>query len=57
MLTVVVAHPPRFGGKVASFDASDGAGGAGVVDVKQMPTGVAVYAERHVAGAQGRAKR
>jgi isoquinoline 1-oxidoreductase beta subunit len=45
MLTVVVARPPRFGGKVASFDAADALATAGVVDVKQLPSGIAVYAE------------
>jgi isoquinoline 1-oxidoreductase subunit beta len=45
MLTVVVARPPRFGGKVASFDATDARSIPGVVDIKQLPTGVAVYAE------------
>ena len=45
MLTVVVARPPRFGGKVASFDAAEALAVPGVVDVKQVPSGVAVYAE------------
>jgi isoquinoline 1-oxidoreductase beta subunit len=45
MLTVVVAHPPRFGGKVASFDDSEARKVVGVVDIKQVPSGVAVYAE------------
>src|SRR4029077_14129082 len=45
MLTVVVARSPRFGGKVASFDAADARSIPGVVDVKQLPTGIAVYAE------------
>jgi len=44
MLTVVVARPPRFGGKVASFDATDALKVKGVVDVKQIGSGVAVYA-------------
>jgi isoquinoline 1-oxidoreductase subunit beta len=44
MLTVVVARPPRFGARVASFDAVDARSVPGVVDVKQIPTGVAVYA-------------
>jgi isoquinoline 1-oxidoreductase beta subunit len=44
MLTVVVARPPRFGGKVASFDASAAKKVKGVVDVQQIPSGVAVYA-------------
>jgi len=45
MLTVVVARAPRFGGKVAGFDAADALAIAGVVDVKQLPSGIAVYAE------------
>lgn len=45
MLTVVVARPPRFGGKVASFDATATRSIPGVVDVKQLPTGIAVYAD------------
>src|SRR5262249_156253 len=44
MLTVVVARPPRFGAKVASFDTSDTLKVKGVVDVKQIGSGVAVYA-------------
>lgn len=44
MLTVVVARSPRFGGKVASFDASEALKVKGVVDVKQIGSGVAVYA-------------
>src|SRR5438876_4738396 len=45
MLTVIVARPPRFGARVASFDAADARVVRGVVDVKQIPTGVAVYAD------------
>ena len=45
MLTVVIARSPKFGGTVASFDASAAKAVAGVVDVKQVPTGVAVYAK------------
>src|SRR3984893_7152987 len=45
MLTVVVARSPRFGGKVATFDAAEARSIPGVVDVKQLPTGIAVYAE------------
>lgn len=44
MLTVVVARPPRFGGKVAAFDASETRKVKGVVDVQQLGSGVAVYA-------------
>src|SRR5690606_20048726 len=45
MLVAVVAHPPRFGGKVKSFDASAAKAVAGVVDVVEIPRGVAVVAE------------
>lgn len=45
MLTVVVAHPPRFGGKVATHDANDALKIPGVVAVKAIPSGVAVYAQ------------
>ena len=45
MLTVVVAHPPLFGAKVASFDAAEAMKVKGVVAVRQLSAGVAVYAE------------
>lgn len=45
MLTVVVARPPRFGGKVASFDATEALKIRGVVDVKQIGSGIAVYGQ------------
>jgi isoquinoline 1-oxidoreductase beta subunit len=45
MLTVLVARAPHFGARVASFDAADARAVRGVVDVKQIPTGVAVYAD------------
>src|SRR6478752_3706433 len=45
MLTVVVAHAPRFGSKVLTVDATQARTIPGVVDVKQIPSGVAVYAE------------
>jgi isoquinoline 1-oxidoreductase subunit beta len=44
MLTAVVAHSPRFGGKVKSFDASKARAVPGVADVVQISTGVAVLA-------------
>jgi len=44
MLTVLVAHPPRFGGKVARVDDAEARKIPGVVDVKTLPSGVAVYA-------------
>ncbi len=44
MLTAVVAHAPRFGAKVRSFDATKAKAVKGVVDVVRIPTGVAVLA-------------
>jgi isoquinoline 1-oxidoreductase beta subunit len=54
MLTAVIAHPPRFGGKVASFDATAARSVKGVVDVVQIPSGVAVVAETTWAALKGR---
>lgn len=45
MLTVVVARPPLFGAKVARFDATKVMAVKGVVAVKQISSGVAVYAK------------
>jgi isoquinoline 1-oxidoreductase beta subunit len=45
MLTAVVAHAPRFGATVKSFDATKAKAVKGVVDVVQIPTGVAVLAK------------
>jgi isoquinoline 1-oxidoreductase subunit beta len=45
VLTVVIARAPKFGGTVASFDAAAAKAVPGVVDVKQVPSGVAVYAK------------
>jgi isoquinoline 1-oxidoreductase beta subunit len=54
MLVAMVAHPPRFGAAVKSFDAAGAKGVAGVKDVVQIPTGVAVLAETFWAAKQGR---
>lgn len=54
MLTAVVAHPPRFGATVAGFDATAAHAVKGVVDVVQIPTGVAVVAETTWAALKGR---
>jgi isoquinoline 1-oxidoreductase beta subunit len=56
MLTAVVAHPPRFGATVKSFDAAAAKAVPGVKDVVQIPTGVAVLAEGFWAARQGREK-
>ena len=45
MLTVVIAHPPRFGAKAAKVDDSAARKVRGVKDVKVIPHGVAVYAD------------
>jgi isoquinoline 1-oxidoreductase subunit beta len=44
MLTAVVARAPVFGGKLVSFDASKAKAIPGVVNVLQVPSGVAVLA-------------
>jgi len=44
MLTAVVAHPPRFGAKVKSFNAATAKAVKGVTDVVAIPQGVAVLA-------------
>ncbi|WP_455220821.1 molybdopterin cofactor-binding domain-containing protein [Kaarinaea lacus] len=54
MLTAVVAHPPRFGATVKSFDATESKKVKGVVDVLQIPTGVAVLANDTWSAMQGR---
>jgi len=54
MMTAVVMRPPRFGGKVASFDATQAKAVAGVVDVVQIPRGVAVIGVDTWAAKKGR---
>ena len=54
MLTAVVAHPPRYGAKVASFDAAKARALKGVFDVVQIPTGVAVLAKDTWSAKKGR---
>jgi isoquinoline 1-oxidoreductase beta subunit len=54
MLTAVVAHPPLFGAKVKSFDAAGAKAVKGVVDVVEIPRGVAVVAETTWAAIKGR---
>jgi isoquinoline 1-oxidoreductase beta subunit len=56
LLTAVVAHPPRFGATVKSFDATAAKAIPGVKDVVQIPNGVAVLAEGFWAARQGREK-
>jgi isoquinoline 1-oxidoreductase beta subunit len=54
MLVALVAHPPRFGGKVKSFDASAAKAVKGVVNVVQIPQGVAVLATDTWSAKKGR---
>ena len=54
MLTAVMIHPPLFGAKVKSFDASAARKLKGVVDVVETPRGVAVVAEHMWAAIKGR---
>ena len=44
MLTAVVSHAPRFGGKIRTFDATPVASRPGVKHVIEIPTGVAIVA-------------
>ena len=54
MLVAMVAHAPRFGATVAGFDAAAARKVPGVVDVFQIPSGVAVTAVNTWAARQGR---
>jgi isoquinoline 1-oxidoreductase beta subunit len=54
LLVAMVAHAPKFGAKVKSFDAAAASKIAGVVAVHEIPTGVAVVAENTWAARQGR---
>jgi isoquinoline 1-oxidoreductase beta subunit len=54
MLTALVAHSPRFGATVKSFDGTTAKGVPGVVAVLQLPTGVAVVAKGFWAAKKGR---
>jgi isoquinoline 1-oxidoreductase beta subunit len=54
MMTAVVMRPPRFGGKVKSFDAAGSRAVPGVVDVVEIPRGVAVVARDMYSAKKGR---
>lgn len=54
LLVAMVAHPPRFGAKVASFDSAAALKVPGVIAVHEIPSGVAVVAETTWAAKQGR---
>ncbi len=54
MLTAVVLHSPRFGGRLSGFDAADAKKVSGVVDVFEIPSGVAVVARDTWSAMSGR---
>jgi isoquinoline 1-oxidoreductase beta subunit len=54
MLIAVVARAPGFGGKLKRFDATKAKAVAGVVDVVEVPSGVAVLGKHFWAAKQGR---
>jgi isoquinoline 1-oxidoreductase beta subunit len=54
MMTAVIMRPPRFGGKVVSFDATQAKAVPGVVDVVQVPRGVAVIGRDTWSAKKGR---
>ncbi|MEO1206068.1 MAG: xanthine dehydrogenase family protein molybdopterin-binding subunit [Pseudomonadota bacterium] len=54
MLTVLLARPPRFGAKPKSVDDTEALKVNGVVDVKTLPRGIAVYAKDFWAAKKGR---
>jgi len=54
MMTALVVRPPRFGGRVSSFDATNAKAVPGVVDVVQIPRGVAVVGRDMWAATRGR---
>jgi isoquinoline 1-oxidoreductase beta subunit len=54
MLTAVVLHPPRFGAKVKTVADRQARDSAGVVDVLQIPGGVAVLATDFWSAKKGR---
>src|SRR5215469_2742163 len=55
MMTAVIMRPPRFGAKVASFDAASAKAVPGVVDVVEVPRGIAVVGRDMWSAKQGRA--
>jgi len=56
MVRAVIARSPRFGGKVKSFDAKEAKAVKGVVDVVQVPNGIAVLAKDTWTAKQAREK-
>ncbi|WP_427451566.1 molybdopterin cofactor-binding domain-containing protein [Litorimonas sp. WD9-15] len=56
MLVAVAAHPPAFGGTLASMDDREARNVKGVVDIVTVPQGVAVLAENTFAALKARDK-
>ncbi|MCU7923472.1 MAG: xanthine dehydrogenase family protein molybdopterin-binding subunit, partial [Candidatus Thiodiazotropha sp. (ex Dulcina madagascariensis)] len=54
MVTAVVAHPPRFGAQVRSFDAKAAKAIRGVKQIVQIPSGIAVVGDDFWSAKQGR---
>jgi isoquinoline 1-oxidoreductase beta subunit len=54
MVRAVIARPPRFGGKLKSFDATDAKAIKGVIAVLPVPAGIAVIARNTWAAIQAR---
>jgi len=54
MLVATVARPPTFGGSIRSFDATRARQVDGVVDIIQIPQGIAVLARNTWAAIEGR---
>ncbi|MDM8560662.1 xanthine dehydrogenase family protein molybdopterin-binding subunit [Candidatus Parabeggiatoa sp. HSG14] len=54
LLTAVIAHPPRFGGKVRAINRKKTLAIKGVIDVVEVPSGVAVLAKDFWTAKKGR---
>lgn len=54
MMTAVVAHAPRFGARLLSFDDTEARRIPGVVDIVEIPRGVAVLAKNFHTAKRGR---
>ncbi|MFQ5703739.1 MAG: molybdopterin cofactor-binding domain-containing protein [Gemmatimonadales bacterium] len=54
MLIAQIVHPPVFGGKAKSFDASKALAVSGVRHVVEVPTGIAIVADSFWAAKKGR---
>ncbi|MEM1317369.1 MAG: molybdopterin cofactor-binding domain-containing protein, partial [Pseudomonadota bacterium] len=54
MLTVAVAHPPKFGATLINYDDADTLAVEGVAYTHQVPNGIAVYASNTYAAFKGR---